>query len=197
MAKREIKLKRKTKETEITIDMNLDGTGKFMVSTGIAFLDHMLSVFAKHGKFDLKLKAKGDLEVDEHHTMEDTGIALGASLLKILGDKKGIRRFGHAYVPMDESLALVAIDISGRPYLSFNVDFPMKKREKFNPQLIEEFMRGFASEARITLHVNLLYGKNSHHIIEAIFKALGLALEQATRVDPRVKKAVPSTKGKL
>jgi imidazoleglycerol-phosphate dehydratase len=196
MAKRKILLRRKTKETEITVDMNLDGTGNFKVSTGIAFLDHMLSGFAKHGKFDLKLKARGDLEVDEHHTLEDTGIALGASLLKALGDKKGIRRFGHAYVPMDESLALVSVDISGRPYLCFNVDFPMKKREKFNPQLIEEFMRGLASEAKITLHVNLLYGKNSHHIIEAIFKALGLALEQATRVDPGLK-AVPSTKGKL
>ncbi len=128
--------------------------------------------------------------------MEDTGIALGGCFLKALGKKEGIRRFGYSYVPMDEALVLVVVDISGRPYLNFNVKFPQKKREKFNPQLLEEFMRGFANESRVTLHVNLLYGKNNHHIMEAILKALGLALEQATRIDPRARD-VPSTKGKL
>ncbi len=196
MANRKASLERKTKETGIGISINLDGKGDFKIDTGISILDHMLSAFAKHGKFDLKLKAKGDLQVDEHHTVEDTGIALGGCFLKALGKKEGIRRFGYGYVPMDEALVLVVVDISGRPYLNFNVKFPQKKREKFNPQLLEEFMRGFANESRVTLHVNLLYGKNNHHIMEAILKALGLALEQATRIDPRARD-VPSTKGKL
>jgi len=196
MRDRKVSLERRTTETKIVLDINLDGKGKFKIDTGIPFLDHLLSAFAKHGKFDLKLKAKGDVQVDEHHTVEDTGIALGGSFLKALSKKEGIRRFGYAYVPMDEALVLVVVDISGRSYLNFNVQFPQKKREKFNPQLLEEFMRSFANESRVTLHVNLLYGKNNHHIMEAIFKALGLALEQATRIDPRARD-VPSTKGKL
>ena len=196
MAKRKAFLERKTKETAIGIDINLDGTGEFEINTGIPFLDHMLSAFAKHAKFDLRVKGRGDLEVDEHHTVEDVGIALGTSILKALGDKKGIRRFGHAYVPMDEALALVVVDISGRPYLAFNVEFSHKRKEKFNPELIQEFMRALSTESKITIHVNLLYGKNNHHIMEAIFKALGLALGQAVRIDARVK-SVPSTKGKL
>ena len=196
MRKRKVTVERKTKETSISIDINLDGKGNFKLNTGIPFLDHLLGAFAKHGKFDLKVKARGDLEVDEHHTVEDTGIVLGTSFLKAIGNKEGIRRFGHAYVPMDEALVLVVVDISGRPYLNFDVEFPHKKREKFNPQLIEEFMRGFANESRITVHLTMLHGKNNHHIMEAIFKAFGLALEQATRIDPRVK-TLPSTKGKL
>ena len=196
MAKRKAFLKRKTKETAIEIDISLDGTGEFKIDTGIPFLDHMLSAFAKHAKFDLRVKGRGDLEVDEHHTVEDIGITLGASILKALGDKKGIRRFGHAYVPMDEALALVVVDISGRSYSAFNVEFLYKRKEKFNPELIQEFMRALSTESKITIHVNLLYGRNNHHIIEAIFKAFGLALEQATRIDARVK-TVPSTKGKL
>ena len=196
MRDRKVSLERRTRETTVALDINLDGKGKFKIDTGIPFLDHLLSAFAKHGKFDLKLKARGDVQVDEHHTVEDTGIALGVSFLKALSKKEGIRRFGCAYVPMDEALVLVVVDISGRSYLNFNVQFPQKKREKFNPQLLEEFMRSFANESRVTLHVNLLYGKNNHHIMEAIFKALGLALEQATRIDPRVQD-VPSTKGRL
>lgn len=196
MSKRKISLERKTRETKIEIRMNLDGTGKFEIDTGIPFFDHMLSVFAKHGKIDLKLKARGDLDIDEHHTVEDTGIALGASLLQALGDKKGISRFGYAYCPMDESLALAAVDVSGRPYLHFNVKFRSRKKEKLNSALIEEFMRGFASESKITLHINLIYGKNNHHIMESIFKALGLALDMAIQIDPRVK-TIPSTKGSL
>ena len=196
MTKRKVSLGRKTKETEIAIGIDLDGKGNFKIDTGIPFLDHLLSAFAKHGKFDLKLKATGDLQVDEHHTVEDTGIALGGALLKALRKKKRIKRFGHAYVPMDEALVLVVVDISGRPYLDFNVEFPQKKRDKFNPQLLEEFMRGFASESKVTVHVDMVHGKNNHHIMEAIFKALGLALEQATRVDPRAG-GIPSTKGKL
>ncbi len=196
MRARKALVKRKTRETMVTVDINLDGKGSFRVDSGIPFLDHVLSAFAKHGKFDLKLKARGDLDVDSHHTTEDTGIALGSAFLKALSRKKGIRRFGYAYIPMDEALVLVVVDISGRPYLKFNVKFPQKKREEFNPELIEEFMRGFVNESRVTVHVNLLYGKNNHHIIEAIFKALGLAFEQATRIDSRVK-TIPSTKGKL
>jgi imidazoleglycerol-phosphate dehydratase len=196
MRNRKVSLERKTRETKVTVDINLDGKGNFKIDTGIPFMDHVLSAFAKHGKFDLKLKARGDIHVDLHHTTEDTGIALGGAFLKALSKKKGIRRFGYAYVPMDEVLVLVVVDISGRPYLEFNVKFPQKKREEFNPELIEEFMRGFVNESRVTVHVNLLYGKNNHHIIEAIFKALGLAFEQATRIDPRLG-TVPSTKGKL
>ena len=196
MRKREASIRRKTKETSVAIRINLDGKGDFKIHTGIPFLDHILSAFAKHGKFDLRLHARGDLQVDEHHTVEDTGISLGGCFLKALQERKGIRRFGYAYVPMDEALVLVVVDISGRPYLNFDVEFPQKKREKFNPGLVEEFMRAFANESKVTLHVNLLYGKNNHHIIEAIFKALGLALEQATRIGPRVK-IIPSTKGKL
>ncbi len=196
MSKRKVVLERKTRETKVEIRMNLDGTGKFEIDTGIPFFDHMLSVFAKHGKIDLKLKTRGDLEIDEHHTVEDTGIVLGASLLRALGDKKGISRFGYAYCPMDESLVLAAVDVSGRPYLHFGVEFRSGRKEKLNSALIEEFMRGFASESKITLHINLIYGKNNHHIMEAIFKALGLALDMAARINPGVK-TVPSTKGSL
>jgi len=196
MRARKAIVERKTGETAITLDMILDGDGGFKIDTGIPFLDHMLSAFAKHGKFDLKLRAKGDVEVDEHHTLEDTGIVLGEAFLKALGKKKGINRFGWAYVPMDEALALVVVDISGRPYLSFNVGFSRKRKEKFNPELVEEFMRSFVNESRMTVHINMVYGKDNHHMIEAVFKAFGLALDQATQIDPRVK-SIPSTKGRL
>ena len=196
MKKRRASVGRKTRETEITVDLALDGGGNFDIDTGIPFLNHMLDAFTKHGKFDIKLKAKGDLVVDGHHTMEDTGLILGEAFLKALNKKEGIHRFGYAYVPMDEALALAVVDISGRPYLNFNVEFSKSKKNEFNSQLIEEFLRAFSNEGRMTIHVNLLYGKNNHHIIEAIFKALGLALEQATRIKPGMK-TIPSTKGKL
>ncbi len=193
---RKADVERKTKETQISLRLVLDGKGGCRAETGVGFLDHMLDLLARHGGFDLTVKAKGDIHVDDHHLVEDIGICLGQALKKGLGQKHSISRYGSARVPMDEALVLVVVDISGRSYLNFNVKFPQKKREKFNPQLLEEFMRSFANESRVTLHVNLLYGKNNHHIMEAIFKALGLALEQATRIDPRVRD-VPSTKGKL
>ena len=187
---------RKTGETDIRVKFNLDGTGAAAVETGLPFLNHMLSLFARHGRFDLNLKADGDLEVDAHHTVEDVGITLGAAVGKALGDKKGIKRFGAAYVPMDEALARVVVDLSGRPFLNYDVDFPCRKKETFNTGLVEEFMRGFAMELKTTLHVKLLYGKDGHHIAESVFKALGIALDDATRIDPRITD-VPSTKGKL
>ncbi len=194
---RKISVERKTKETDIKIEMNLDGTGRYAIATSIPFLDHMLSLMSKHGLIDLKIKAKGDTEIDDHHTVEDTGIVLGKALKQALGDMKGIRRYGQASVPMDESLAAVNLDISGRPYLVYKVEFPKKSRLKdFDPDLIEDFLQALISHSGTTLHVSVPYGRNTHHIIEAIFKALGRALRQAVEIDPRVK-GVPSTKGKL
>ena len=194
---RKAKVERRTKETDIKIELNLDGTGKFTVDTSIPFLDHMLSLMCKHGLFDLKIKAKGDVEIDDHHTVEDTGIVLGKALKQALGDMKGINRYGQASVPMDEALASVCLDISGRSYLVYKVEFPKKsKLKEFEPDLIEDFLQAFASNAGITLHAGAPYGRNTHHIIEGIFKALGRALRQAVTIDPRVK-GVPSTKGKL
>ncbi len=188
---------RKTKETDIRVAINLDGTGTYAVSTTIPFLDHMLSLMAKHGLFDLTVRAKGDTDIDDHHTVEDAGIALGKALKQALGDMKGIARYGQASVPMDETLASVSLDISGRSYLVYRVEFPKKsKLREFDPDLIEDFMQAFAANAGITLHVGVSYGRNTHHIIEAIFKALGRALRQAVTIDPRVK-GIPSTKGKL
>ncbi|MDA8083334.1 MAG: imidazoleglycerol-phosphate dehydratase HisB [Nitrospiraceae bacterium] len=191
------RLERKTKETDILVELNLDGTGKYTIDTSVPFLDHMLTLMGKHGLFDLKVKAKGDVEIDDHHTVEDTGIALGKALKQALGDMKGITRYGQASVPMDETLASVCLDISGRSYLVYKVEFPKKSRLRaFDPDLIEDFMQAFAANAGITLHVGVAYGRNTHHIIEAIFKALGRALRQAVTIDPRVK-GVPSTKGKI
>lgn len=191
---RRANLKRKTKETDIELTINLDGEGKYSVNTSIPFLDHMLSLMSKHGLFDLMLKAKGDTEVDDHHTVEDVGIVLGKAVKQALGDMKGITRYGQASVPMDESLANVSIDISGRPYLVYKVEFPKKsKLRDFDPDLIEDFMQAFVSNSGLTLHINSPYGRNTHHIIEAIFKALGRALKQAVELDPRVK-GIPSTK---
>ncbi|MHB8881579.1 MAG: imidazoleglycerol-phosphate dehydratase HisB [Thermodesulfovibrionales bacterium] len=194
---RRSKIERKTKETDIAVDLNLDGGGKYSVRTSVPFLDHMLSLMAKHGLFDLTIKAKGDIEIDDHHTVEDVGIALGKALKQALGDMKGISRYGQASVPMDETLASAILDISGRPYLVYKVEFSKKsKLKEFDPDLIEDFMHGFVAHAGITLHINVAYGRNTHHIIEAVFKALGRALRQAVQIDPRVK-GVPSTKGKL
>jgi imidazoleglycerol-phosphate dehydratase len=190
-------IERKTKETDIKVAIGLDGAGTYAISTTIPFLDHMLSLMAKHGLFDLTVKAKGDTDIDDHHTVEDAGIALGKALKQALGDMKGIARYGQASVPMDETLASVSLDISGRSYLVYRVEFPKKSRlREFDPDLIEDFMQAFAANAGITLHIGVAYGRNTHHIIEAIFKALGRALRQAVALDPRVK-GVPSTKGKL
>ena len=194
---RKSRVDRKTKETEIRIDLDLEGNGTYKIDTSIPFLDHMLSLMSRHGLFDLKIKAKGDIEIDDHHTVEDTGIVLGKALRQALGDMKGIRRYGQASVPMDECLASVSLDISGRPYLVYKVEFPKKSKLKdFDPDLIEDFLQAFVSHAGVTLHVGVSYGRNTHHIIEAVFKALGRALRQAAEIDPRVK-GVPSTKGKI
>lgn len=191
---RTAKVDRKTKETDIKLSMNIDGRGEYAIHTSIPFLDHMLSLMSKHGLFDLKIKAKGDIDVDYHHTVEDIGIVLGKALKQALGDMKGISRYGQASVPMDEALASVSLDISGRPYLVYKIEFPKKSKLKnFDPDLIEDFLQAFVSNSSITLHVESPYGRNTHHIIEAIFKALGRALRQAVSVDPRVK-GVPSTK---
>jgi len=191
---RTAKIERKTKETDIKITINLDGEGKYTIDTSIPFLDHMLSLMSKHGLLDLRIKAKGDIDIDFHHTVEDIGIVLGKTVKQALGDMKGITRYGQASVPMDEALASVCIDISGRPYLVYKVEFPKKSKIKnFEPDLIEDFLQAFASSSSITLHVQSPYGRNTHHIIEAIFKALGRALKQAVSLDPRVK-GVPSTK---
>ncbi len=194
---RKSRVDRKTKETEIRIELDLEGSGTYKIDTSIPFLDHMLSLMSRHGLFDLKIKAKGDIEIDDHHTVEDTGIVLGKALKQALGDMKGIRRYGQASVPMDECLASVSLDISGRPYLVYKVEFPKKSKLKdFDPDLIEDFLQAFVSQAGVTLHVGVSYGRNTHHIIEAVFKALGRALRQAAEIDPRVK-GVPSTKGKI
>ncbi len=192
---RTAKIDRKTKETDIKVTLNLDGEGKYTMDTSIPFLDHMLSLMCKHGLFDMKIKAKGDIDVDYHHTVEDIGIVLGKAVKQALGKMKGISRYGQASVPMDEALASVTLDISGRPYFVYKVEFPKKSKLKnFDPDLIEDFLQSFVSNSAITLHVESSYGRNTHHIIEAIFKALGRALRQAVSIDPRVK-GVPSTKG--
>lgn len=194
---RKASLERKTKETDIKLDFKIDGKGDYDIKTGIPFLDHMLSLFSRHGLFDLRLRAKGDTEVDYHHTVEDIGIVLGDAIKKALGDKKGIRRYGEATVPMDETLASVSIDISGRSYLIYNVKLPKKsKLKEFDPDLVEDFFRSIVNHSGITLHINLMYGRDTHHILEAVFKAFGRALDQATKIDPRIK-GIPSTKGRL
>jgi imidazoleglycerol-phosphate dehydratase len=191
---RKAKVDRKTKETDIKVTLNLDGEGKYTIDTSIPFVDHMLSLMCKHGLFDMRLKAKGDIDVDYHHTIEDIGIVLGKAVKQALGNMKGISRYGQASVPMDEAFASVSLDISGRPYLVYKVEFPKKSKIKnFDPDLIEDFLQAFVSNSGITLHVESPYGRNTHHIIEAIFKALGRALRQAVLIDPRVK-GVPSTK---
>ncbi|TWH52102.1 imidazoleglycerol-phosphate dehydratase HisB [Sporomusa sp. KB1] len=189
-------LERVTGETAIEISLNLDGCGQSQIATGIGFFDHMLILFSKHGLFDLTVAAKGDIYVDGHHTVEDTGIVLGQALAQALGDKAGIKRYGTAFVPMDEALAMVSLDISGRPFLVFDATLPNEQVGQFDSELTEEFLRALSVHAGLTLHVKLLSGKNTHHSIEAIFKALGRALDEATRQDDRIK-GVMSTKGML
>jgi imidazoleglycerol-phosphate dehydratase len=187
---------RKTNETNIALNLNVDGEGDSSVETGVPFMSHMLDLFTKHGQFDVTIDAKGDTEVDDHHTTEDIGICLGQALVKALGDKKGIKRYGSAFVPMDEALAQVVVDLSNRPHLEFRAELPSQKVGTFDTELVHEFLWKFALEARMNLHVIVHYGHNTHHIIEAIFKALGRALDDATTIDPRVK-GIPSTKGML
>ncbi|WDT73730.1 MAG: imidazoleglycerol-phosphate dehydratase HisB [Candidatus Manganitrophus sp.] len=193
---RRTSVRRETKETQITIQIDLDGSGKYQVETPFPFLNHMLSAFAKHGYFDLTVKAKGDVEIDDHHTVEDIGIVLGEALAKAWGEKRGIRRFGHASIPLDEALAEVTVDLSGRPYLVYQVQMPKKKIKEFDTDLVEHFFRAVVDQCKINLHINLHYGKDPHHILEAIFKGFGRALDEATQIDPRLK-GVASTKGKL
>ena len=196
MDKRTATLKRTTKETDIEISLDIDGAGEANVGSGIGFFDHMLILFAKHGLFSLTVKAQGDLVIDGHHTVEDIGIVLGQALAKAAGDKAGIRRYGHVYVPMDEALVLVVVDFSGRPFLAFDAELGQGRIGEFDVELTEEFLRAVAVNAGVTLHVKLLAGKNRHHIVEAIFKALGRALSQSLERDPRVQ-GVPSSKGML
>lgn len=189
-------IKRKTNETNIELRLNLDGEGCFKGSTGIGFLDHMLTLFSKHSFIDLEMKAKGDLEVDCHHTVEDIGIALGNALCRALGDKAGIKRYGTSFVPMDEALAEIHLDISGRPFLIFDAQFTVDKLGSFDTEMVEEFFRAFAFNGGVTLHARILYGKNNHHMIEALFKAMGRALSEAISIDSRIK-GVMSSKGIL
>ncbi|MFQ5901749.1 MAG: imidazoleglycerol-phosphate dehydratase HisB [Thermodesulfobacteriota bacterium] len=189
-------IKRKTTETEIELELRIDGRGAYKIDTSVPFLDHMLILMTRHGLFDLKIKARGDTDIDFHHTVEDVGICLGEALKKSMGDKKGIKRYGSASVPMMEALASVVMDLSDRPMLVYNVTLPGEKVGGFDGELTEEFLRAFSTHGGINLHVNLLYGSNMHHIIEAVFKALGKALDIATQVDERIK-GVLSTKGKL
>jgi imidazoleglycerol-phosphate dehydratase len=193
---RQAEIKRTTSETDIELTFNVDGSGVSELETDVPFLNHMLDLFTKHGQFDLKVNARGDVEIDDHHTVEDIGICLGQALREALGDKRGIKRYASVFVPMDEALAQVVIDISNRPHLEYSANFPGATVGSFTVELVKEFLWKFALEARITLHVIVHYGDNTHHMIEAVFKALGRALDEATSIDPRVK-GVPSTKGVL
>lgn len=193
---RQAEIKRNTNETKVAIQFSLDGEGKSVIDTGVPFMDHMLDLFIKHGLFDGNIKADGDTHIDDHHTTEDIGIVLGQAVKEALGDKKGIRRYGNAFVPMDDALAQVVIDCSNRPHLEFRCELPKEKVGTFDTELVEEFLWKFALESRMNVHVIVHYGKNTHHMIEAIFKALARALDEATMIDPRVK-GVPSTKGLL
>jgi len=190
-------VERKTNETSIAIAVDLDGNGRYDMDTGIGFLDHMLEQLSRHSLIDLKAEAEGDLHIDAHHTTEDVGIAIGQAVNKALGDRKGINRYGHAYVPMDEALVRVAIDLSNRPYLIWKVKFTQDRLGEMDTELFKEWFQAFAQAAGATLHVECLYGENNHHIIEACFKALARALRQAIEIDPRKADAVPSTKGVL
>jgi len=195
---RTAEINRKTKETTITVKLNLDGTGKSDIDTGIGFLDHMLDQIARHGLFDLTLRCQGDLQVDCHHTVEDSALALGDAIKQALGDKKGITRYGHAYVPMDECLSRVALDLSNRPYCIWNVDFTIDRLgEVMETELFGHFFQALSQTAGMTLHCECLYGENNHHMIESVFKAFARALRAATEIDPRASNQLPSTKGAL
>ena len=188
---------RNTLETRITVSLNLDGTGISRLATGVPFLDHMLDQIARHGLIDLDIEAQGDLHIDAHHTVEDTGITLGQAFAQALGDKKGIRRYGHAYVPLDEALSRVVIDLSGRPGLEYRVQYPRARIGEFDVDLVHEFFQGFVNHALVTVHIDGLNGQNAHHIAETVFKAFGRALRMALEPDPRMGGVVPSTKGSL
>ena len=194
---RKAKVARKTTETDIEVAVNLDGTGTYDVETGIGFLDHMLEIFSRHSLIDLKVRAKGDLHIDFHHTTEDTGIAIGEAVHQALSDRRGIRRYASAMIPMDETLSRVAIDVSDRPYLIWKVDFSKPKLGEMDTELFKEWFQAFAQNARVTLHVENIYGENNHHIVESCFKALARALRDATETDPRAADSIPSTKGTL
>ncbi|HYD33946.1 MAG TPA: imidazoleglycerol-phosphate dehydratase HisB [Methylophilaceae bacterium] len=194
---RTAEVSRNTLETQITVSINLDGNGSSDLNSGLGFLDHMLDQIARHGMMDISIQARGDLHIDAHHTVEDIGITLGQAFTKALGDKKGLRRYGHAYVPLDEALSRVVLDISGRPGLEFNVDFTRARIGEFDVDLIHEFFQGFANHALVTLHVDNLRGENAHHQAETVFKAFGRALRMAVEVDSRMEGIMPSTKGTL
>ena len=196
MSTRTARIERVTNETDITVDLLIDGRGQSTVQTKIPFFDHMLHLFARHSLVDLNVTADGDIEVDLHHTVEDTGIALGQAFTRALGDKRGIRRYGYAHVPMDETLVRVVVDVSGRPFLEYRVPERIPSIGLFSFTLVEEFLRAFTNNAGINLHVEILYGRDQHHMAEAIFKGLARAMDQATQIDPRVE-GVPSTKGTL
>ncbi len=195
-SKRSAKVRRATKETDIKLELTIEGKGKSAIATGIPFMDHMLTLVAAHGFFDLSLDAKGDVEIDDHHTVEDIGIVLGEAFKKALGDRKAIKRYGRGLVPMDEALASVVIDFSNRPFLLYHVDLKRDTAGRFDAQLIREFFRAFVNRSGATLHINVMYGENTHHVIEAVFKAFGQALDEATMLDSRITE-VRSTKGIL
>jgi imidazoleglycerol-phosphate dehydratase len=194
---REAQVQRNTLETSITVGLNLDGSGRSKLATGIAFLDHMLDQVARHGSLDLDIAASGDLHIDAHHTVEDIGISFGQAFAQALGDKRGVRRYGHAYVPLDEALSRVVVDLSGRPGLDFHVDFTRSRVGEFDVDLVREFFQGFVNHAQVTLHVDNLRGRNAHHQAETLFKAFGRALRAAVEPDPRASGMTPSTKGSL
>ena len=193
---RKATIQRKTKETEVSATIDLDGRGEGRIDTSVPFLDHMLNLFARHGLFDLTIRSQGDTAIDDHHLVEDVGICLGQAVKKALGERKGIGRYGSAVVPMDESLAHVAMDLSGRPYLVWRAELGEQRIGQFDPSLLREFFKSFSDHSGITLHINLIYGTNNHHMAEAIFKAVGRALREAIEIDPRVE-GIPSTKGVL
>ncbi|MEK7840498.1 MAG: imidazoleglycerol-phosphate dehydratase HisB [Pseudomonadota bacterium] len=197
MSARRAQVTRNTKETQISVEVNLDGSGACTLATGLPFLEHMLEQVARHGLIDLKITAKGDLDIDAHHTVEDIGITLGQAVAKAVGDKAGIRRYGHAYVPLDEALSRVVVDFSGRPGLEYHASYPRARVGEFDIDLLAEFFQGFANHAMVTLHIDSLRGKNAHHVAETVFKAFGRALRMALEADPRMAGVVPSTKGSL
>ena len=194
---RKAEITRTTSETRISVSVDLDGTGSYRVSTGIGFLDHMLEQLSRHSLIDLAVDVAGDLHIDQHHTTEDSALAIGEAISKALGDRRGIVRYGHAYAPMDEALTRVAIDISGRPYLVWKLDFTQTKLGEWDTELVEHWFHSLAQTAGLTLHVENLYGRNNHHLVESAFKALARALRQAVSIDPRKADAIPSTKGTL
>ena len=197
MAERTASIKRDTLETQIEASVNLDGSGASSFDTGVPFLEHMLDQVARHGLIDLSVTAKGDLHIDAHHTVEDIGISLGQAFAQALGEKKGIRRYGHAYVPLDEALSRVVVDFSGRPGLEMHVEFPRARIGEFDVDLFHEFFQGFVNHAQVTLHLDCLRGRNAHHVAETVFKAFGRALRMALEADPRMQGVTPSTKGTL